>query len=78
LAAQLLDYGKKKRFADIPAILELDSIDNGQQFAREALKELPFKDSPYRVVTKGVLNLQHRSDLLTIEDIPNDQWMTIT
>ncbi|HEL0639639.1 TPA: Xaa-Pro dipeptidyl-peptidase [Streptococcus equi subsp. zooepidemicus] len=78
LSAQLLDYGKKKRFADIPAILELDSIDNGQQFAREALKELPFKDSPYRVVTKGVLNLQHRSNLLTIEDIPNDQWMTIT
>ncbi|GAA0058042.1 UNVERIFIED_CONTAM: Xaa-Pro dipeptidyl-peptidase [Streptococcus canis] len=77
LSAQILDYGKKKRFTDLPENLELTSIDNGQNFSREALKELPFKDSPYRVITKGVMNLQNRNDLLTVETIPNDDWMTV-
>ncbi|EHI70861.1 Xaa-Pro dipeptidyl-peptidase [Streptococcus ictaluri] len=77
LSAQVLDYGKKKRFFDMPANLTLASIDNGQNFAREALKELPFKKSPYRVITKGVMNLQNREDLLTNQAVPNDEWMML-
>ena len=78
LSAQVLDYGQKKRFSDLPTILEHNSIDNGQNFSREALRELPFKKAPYRIITKGVLNLQNRTDLLTIEDIFPNKWMTIT
>ncbi|KHD46297.1 Xaa-Pro dipeptidyl-peptidase [Streptococcus hongkongensis] len=77
LSAQLLDYGKAKRHGDLPAVLELRSIDNGQNFAREDLKELPFAPTDYRVVSKGVINLQNRADLLKIEEIVPDQWMTI-
>ena len=77
LSAQVLDFGKKKRFTDTPAILSLNTIDNGRNFSREALRELPFKETPYRVVAKGVLNLQNRSDLLTVQDIPANEWMTI-
>ncbi len=78
LSAQVLDYGQKKRFSDLPTILEHNSIDNGQNFSREALRELPFKKAPYRIITKGVLNLQNRTNLLTIEDIFPNKWMTIT
>ena len=38
--------------------------------------ELPFVDTPHRVVTKGHLNLQNRTDLLTVEEVLADQWMT--
>ncbi|WP_277294721.1 Xaa-Pro dipeptidyl-peptidase [Streptococcus hyointestinalis] len=77
LSAQLLDFGAKKRFSDTPAILNLHSLDNGQNFSREALRELPFKESPFRVVTKARLNLQNRKDLLDISPVTPDQWMTV-
>ncbi|MFS1663627.1 Xaa-Pro dipeptidyl-peptidase [Streptococcus sp. zg-JUN1979] len=78
LSAQVLDFGEKKRFADTPTILDINSLDNGQNFALESLKELPFKTSAYRVVSKGHINLQHRKDLLNIQDIKADEWMTLT
>ncbi|EHJ51586.1 Xaa-Pro dipeptidyl-peptidase [Streptococcus macacae] len=78
LSVQLLDWGSKKRLTDIPRILEADSIDNGQNFSREALRELPFKETAYRVITKSVLNLQNRHKLLTIEPVIPDEWMTFT
>lgn len=78
LSAQLLDYGKKKRLADLPSIIDLNAIDNGQNFVRESLKELPFKQQDYRVISKAILNLQHYKDLLSIEDITPNQWMSLT
>lgn len=75
LSAQVLDYGEKKRFKDLPAVLGLHAIDNGHNFSREALKELPFTKTPERVITKGLMNLQNRTDLMTIEDVTADKWM---
>ncbi|MGZ7236402.1 CocE/NonD family hydrolase C-terminal non-catalytic domain-containing protein, partial [Streptococcus pyogenes] len=60
----------------IPSLKARASLDNGRYHAQENLMELPFVDSPYRVVTKGYLNLQNRNDLLTVEDVPADEWMT--
>ncbi|HGA2633703.1 TPA: Xaa-Pro dipeptidyl-peptidase [Streptococcus agalactiae] len=77
LSAQILDYGPKKRFKDTPTIKFLNSLDNGKNFAREALRELPFTKDHYRVISKGVLNLQNRTDLLTIEAIEPEQWFDI-
>lgn len=77
LSAQVLDFGRKKRFADRPEILELNSIDNGQNFSCEALRELPYKQTPYRVISKAVLNLQNRTDLLKIEEVVPKEWMTV-
>ncbi|MGT2958528.1 Xaa-Pro dipeptidyl-peptidase [Streptococcus bovimastitidis] len=76
LSAQLLDKGPKKRLGDTPAVIDLRVIDNGQNFAREDLKELPMSMSSERVVAKGVLNLQNREDLMEIKTIEPDQWMT--
>lgn len=75
LSAQLLDKGKKKRLGDTPGVIELKSIDNGRNFSREDLRELPMSICEERVVTKGVINLQNRHDLLQIETVEPDQWM---
>ena len=40
--------------------------------------ELPFKETPHRVITKGFLNLQNRTDLLTVKEVRPDQWMEIS
>ncbi|HFN9781415.1 TPA: Xaa-Pro dipeptidyl-peptidase [Streptococcus pyogenes] len=77
LSAQILDYGKKKRLGDLPIALTQSSIDNGQNFSREPLKELPFREDSYRVISKGFMNLQNRNNLSSIETIPNNKWMTV-
>ncbi|MCK1256339.1 Xaa-Pro dipeptidyl-peptidase, partial [Streptococcus uberis] len=49
ISAQLLDKGLKKRLGDTPTILDLKVMDNGQNFSREDLKELPMRESTERV-----------------------------
>ena len=78
LSAQLLDYGLKKRLADQPRIIEGNAIDNGQNFAREALRELSFQKTAHRVLTKGAVNLQNREDLLIVKAVEPDKWMTVS
>ena len=39
---------------------------------------MPFKQAKYRVITKGHLNLQNRKDLLNIENVTANEWMTIS
>lgn len=77
LSAHLLVLGQAKRFTPLPSLLARTSLDNGRYHAQENLMELPFVDTPHRVITKGFLNLQNRTNLLTIETVPKDQWMTI-
>lgn len=75
ISAQLLDVGSKKRLTPIPAPKARLSLDNGRYHAQENLTELPFVETPHRVVTKGHLNLQNRTDLLTLEEVPADTWL---
>ncbi|MFV8043329.1 Xaa-Pro dipeptidyl-peptidase [Streptococcus hyovaginalis] len=75
LSAQVLETGSKKYLHAIPSP-HGNSVDNGRFFQMEALRELPFKEAKHRVITKGHLNLQNRNDLMTIEEITPDQWMT--
>lgn len=77
LSAQLLDQGKKKRLGDTPSVIDLKVIDNGQNFSREDLKELPMIEGDSRVVTKGLMNLQNRENLLTISTVEPEQWMEV-
>ncbi|MBF0788153.1 MULTISPECIES: Xaa-Pro dipeptidyl-peptidase [unclassified Streptococcus] len=75
LSAQMLDLGSAKRIAPIPSLKARASLDNGRFYATENLMELPFVESPYRVITKGYLNLQNRTNLLLIESVPENEWM---
>ena len=75
ISAQLLDFGPAKRLTPIPTPLEPRVMDNGRYYMLDNLVELPFAETPHRVITKGFLNLQNRTDLLTVEEITPDQWM---
>ena len=75
LSAQLLELGQKKYLQPYPAVLSARTIDNGRYHMLENLCELPFNPSAQRVITKGYLNLQNRSDLLRIEVIQPNEWM---
>ena len=75
LSAQLLELGQKKYLQPYPAILSTRTIDNGRYHMLENLCELPFNPSAQRVITKGYLNLQNRTNLLTIEEIQPNEWM---
>ncbi|TAA68519.1 Xaa-Pro dipeptidyl-peptidase [Streptococcus sp. LQJ-218] len=77
LSAQLLEHGQKKYLQPYPAVLSARTIDNGRYHMLENLCELPFRPDSQRVVTKGYLNLQNRTDLLLVEDITADEWMDI-
>ena len=75
ISAQLLDFGPAKRLTPIPTPLEPRVMDNGRYYMLDNLLELPFAETPHRVITKGFLNLQNRTDLLTVEEVAPDQWM---
>ena len=78
ISAQLLDYGPAKRLTPIPSPLEARVMDNGRYYMLDNLMELPFTDTPHRVITKGFLNLQNRTDLLTVEEVIPNQWMELS
>ena len=65
ISAQVLEMGDKKYLAPIPALKRMN-LDNGRLFKEEALRELPFKQEKYRVITKGHLNLQIARTSLTL------------
>ena len=75
ISAQLLDLGQAKRLTPIPGVLAPKVMDNGRYYMLDHLMELPFKETPHRVITKGFLNLQNRTDLLTVEEVTPDQWL---
>ena len=75
LSAQLLELGQKKYLQPYPAVLSARTIDNGRYHMLENLCELPFNPSAQRVISKGYLNLQNRTNLLTIEEIQANEWM---
>ena len=75
LSAQLLELGQKKYLQPYPAVLSARTIDNGRYHMLENLCELPFNPSAQRVINKGYLNLQNRTNLLTIEEIQPNEWM---
>lgn len=76
LSTQVLEVGELKRHSPIPTIQGRTSLDNGRYHAQENLMELPYTPTAQRVVTKGFLNLQNRTDLLSIERVPAHDWIT--
>ena len=78
LSVQVLDKGKRKRHTPYPSVLAPRSMDNGRFFQFDNLTELPFVEGETRLVTKGYMNLQNRTDLLTIEAVKPDEWMDVT
>ncbi|URZ87032.1 Xaa-Pro dipeptidyl-peptidase [Floricoccus penangensis] len=77
LSAQVLEYGDKKRLNTLATMLEPKEIDLGHNFQFDDLKELKLADSPYKLVSKALLNLQNRNGLLQVDEVPADTWMDV-
>lgn len=75
LSVQVLEVGEQKQLQPLPVPIS-NTVDNGRFFQMEPLKELPYKAAKQRLISKGHLNLQNRNDLLTIETVTSDEWMT--
>ena len=75
LSAQLLDFGPSKRLTPIPTPIEPRVMDNGRYYMLDNLVELPHTETPHRVITKGFINLQNRTNLLTVEEVTPGQWL---
>lgn len=75
LSAQILDFGEAKRLPDHASTLEAKALDRGRNFAPEDLVELPFKESPYQLITKGFMNLQNRDGLMTVKPVKAGEWL---
>jgi len=75
ISAQLLDFGPAKRLTPIPTPIEPRVMDNGRYYMLDNLVELPHTETPHRVITKGFINLQNRTNLLTVEEVTPDQWL---
>ncbi|EGD30658.1 X-Pro dipeptidyl-peptidase [Streptococcus sanguinis SK72] len=75
LSAQLLDFGPAKRLTPIPTPIEPRVMDNGRYYMLDNLVELPHTETPHRVITKGFINLQNRTNLLTVEEVTPGQWL---
>ena len=75
ISAQLLDFGPAKRLTPLPTPIEPRVMDNGRYYMLDNLVELPHTETPHRVITKGFLNLQNRTNLLTVEEVTPDQWL---
>ena len=75
ISTQLLDFGPAKRLTPIPTPIEPRVMDNGRYYMLDNLVELPHTETPHRVITKGFINLQNRTNLLTVEEVTPDQWL---
>lgn len=78
ISAQILDLGDQKRLTPAPEPISPRTLDNGRYFSIDNLMELPLKPTPHRLLSTGHLNLQNRYDLLTVESVPADEWLTLT
>ncbi|WEV45502.1 Xaa-Pro dipeptidyl-peptidase [Streptococcaceae bacterium ESL0687] len=77
LSAQIIELGQKKRLNSLASVLEPKAIDLGHNFIYDDLKELKLADSPYKLISKSLMNLQNREDLLKITEVPKDTWMDV-
>ncbi len=62
LSAMVIDYGSSRRLQPNPTILERDGLKLGYNWHTEDLKEfqLSNRPTPYKMITKGHINLQNR------------------
>lgn len=78
LSVQLLEIGEQSYLQPLPTMVTPRSVDNGRSFEKENLVELPFTKGDQRVLTKGHLNLQNRQELLQIDPVIPEEWLTVT
>ncbi|MDN3954458.1 Xaa-Pro dipeptidyl-peptidase [Sporolactobacillus laevolacticus] len=79
LSFQLVDYGEAKRFNATPAPIGMNGIDQGYHWREDRLNEFaPAKfATPFKMITKGHINLQNRENPWKADELKPDQFYEI-
>lgn len=78
LSCQLVDYGEAKRFNIKPTPLGV-KLDSGFQWREDMLNEftLASKATPFKMISKGHINLQNRTNAWQSDDLRADKFVDI-
>lgn len=78
LSAMVVDYGRAKRLRPQPSILERDGLKLGFDWVTEDLKEFQLGlATPFKMITKGHINLQNRTDPATVFPVQPNSFYTV-
>jgi X-Pro dipeptidyl-peptidase len=79
LSFQLVDYGEAKRFNATPTPIGMNKIDQGYRWREDRLNEFtPAKfATPFKMITKGHINLQNRENPWKVDELKPDQFYEI-
>lgn len=79
LSFQLVDYGKKKRLKEVPTVLGAKSLVLGYHFKSDTLQEFKEdQETPFKMITKGHINLQNRRNAYEVDDLKADEMVEIS
>lgn len=75
LSFMLVDLGKAKRLNNIPTVLEPKGILAGYNWRENDLVEFTLgKDTPFKLISKGHINLQNRTELWRNDELLADKF----
>lgn len=75
---QLVDYGVKKRLKVSPTLLSSKGLLLGYDWRSDGLKEFQYdKETPFKMITKGHLNLQNRHNPYSVDDLKANEFVKI-
>lgn len=75
---QLVDYGMKKRLKVNPTLLSSKGLLLGYDWRSDALKEFQYdQETPFKMITKGHLNLQNRRNSYAVDDLKAQEFVEI-
>jgi len=79
LSFQLIDYGKTKRLNVSPTILSKNGLAETYDWREDDLREFTLgKETPYKMITKGHLNLQNRENNYKVDDLKPNVFYNIS
>ncbi|CAH0416728.1 Xaa-Pro dipeptidyl-peptidase [Periweissella fabaria] len=78
ISCQLVDYGDAKRFNIKPTPLGV-KLDSGFQWREDTLNEftLASKATPFKMISKGHINLQNRTNAWQADELRADQYVDV-
>lgn len=79
LSFQLVDYGQSKRLNISPTTLNAHGLDLGYHWREDALREftLAHYTTPFKMITKGHINLQNRQHPWQNDDLKPNQFYDV-
>ncbi|WP_290033451.1 Xaa-Pro dipeptidyl-peptidase [Ligilactobacillus cholophilus] len=78
LSFMLVDFGNIKRLGEVPSTLALKALDAGFQWKEDDLKEFKLTaPTPWKMITKGHINLQNRENNWKNSEVKANQFYDI-